>query len=1046
MGLLSEARVQVMFSFRAIGTQGSSEKECAVVRFAILGPLLVHDGEAQIDVPKGRVRVLLAALLLHTGSPVPAGVLTEAAWEGVPPPGADATLRSHVARLRRALGPRAGARLVTRHPGYVLQAVENEVDVLRFRRLCRDGAAGLRDEAWERADGLLAEALGLWRGTPLTGIPSESSLLRDEVPALEALRLQAEEWRADAALRLGRHDELIPRLQTLTAQHPLREGFHAQLMLGLYRCGRQAEALAAYQRARGILIAELGIEPGPNLRELHQRMLSADPVLAVGKPARVKKDNSQPAVPRELPPAVRGFTGRAAELEALTRLLDQPAGQVPEPAAVVISVIGGMAGVGKTALAVQWAHQMADQFPGGQLYVNLRGYDPDRPVSAADALAGLLLSLGMPGQDIPPEEDQRAARYRSLLAGEKVLVLLDNAVSVDQVRGLLPGSAGCVVVVTSRDALAGLVARHGAARLELDPLPPADAVGLLRTLIGPRVDDDPGAAAELASQCSLLPLALRLAAELAGRRPDVPLAGLVAELADQRRRLDLLDAGGDPRTAVRAVFSWSYRHLAPDTARVFRLAGLHPGADFDPYAAAAFADLTLEQARQALDALTRAHLIWPAGSGRYGLHDLMRAYARELAARDGEEERDASLTRLFDHYLRTAATAMDTLHPSERHRRPRIPPPSTPAPQVTERVAARAWLDDERAALVTVIVDAAARGWHSHATRLGHTLFRYLANGGHYAEAVSIHSHARAAAQRTGDRAAEAHALNGLAGVDYRQGRYEEAADLYRQALALFRQADDRPGQAYALSNLGIIEHQLSRYRAACDLIGQALAIHRETGDRYGEGVALANMAGSEALLGRYDLSARHYRQALVIGAGTGASQIECSSLVGLGLIGLRQGRYAQAAAHLHRALARSRQTGFRDNEAESLARIGDLSLRRGRPEEADSHLRQALALYRELGNPSGEADALNSLGEVLLAIGQPNRAATEYAAALGVAIQADNKYQQARAHRGLGRVLHADGARRHLRQALDLFTELDTPEAGQIRAAMATEAHDRRP
>ena len=313
--------------------------------FAILGPLLVHDGQTPVDVPKGRQRALLAALLMHTGNPVPADALAEVVWDGAPPPGADVTLRSHVLRLRRALGPHAGARLVTRYPGYLLQAGEDEVDVLRFRRLCRDGGAALRDEAWARADGLLGEALNLWRGAPLTDIPAES-LRRNEGQDLEALRLQAEEWRMDAALQLGRHDELIPRLQSLAAQHPLRERFHGQLMLALYRCGRQAEALATCQHARDVLVRELGTGPGPELQALHQRILDADPTLAITEPARSARAEPPSAVPRQLPTAVADFTGRAAELQALTRVLDQAGAGAP--GTVAISAIGGTAGVGKT--------------------------------------------------------------------------------------------------------------------------------------------------------------------------------------------------------------------------------------------------------------------------------------------------------------------------------------------------------------------------------------------------------------------------------------------------------------------------------------------------------------------------------------------------------------------------------------------------------------------------------------------------------------------------------------------------------------------------
>ena len=298
--------------------------------FAILGPLLVHDGEAQVSVPKGRQRVLLAALVLQAGNPVPADGLADVVWDGAPPSGAVVTLRSHVLRLRRGLGPRAGARLVTRHPGYLLQAAEDEVDVLRFRGLCRDGVAALRAEAWARAEALLREALDLWRGAALADVPSEL-LLREEAPGLEELRLQAEEWRADAALHLGRHDELVAGLQALAARHPLRERFHAQLMLAFYRCGRRAEALAAYQHARQVLIDELGAEPGSELRRLHQQVLSADPALAAPEPA----PRARAAVPRQLPMAGAALHRPVRRLPALTRMLDESGAHTP--GTVVIS-------------------------------------------------------------------------------------------------------------------------------------------------------------------------------------------------------------------------------------------------------------------------------------------------------------------------------------------------------------------------------------------------------------------------------------------------------------------------------------------------------------------------------------------------------------------------------------------------------------------------------------------------------------------------------------------------------------------------------------
>jgi tetratricopeptide (TPR) repeat protein len=744
--------------------------------------------------------------------------------------------------------------------------------------------------------------------------------------------------------------------------------------------------------------------------------------------------------PRQLPSAVSHFTGRAAELAALTGLLDQADRQAP--GTVAICAIGGTAGVGKTALAVHWAHQVADKFPDGQLYVNLRGYDTAQPVMPADALAGFLRSLGVAGQDIPVEEAERAAQYRSLLAGRRMLVVLDNARSAEQVRPLLPGNSACAAVVTSRDALTGLVARDGARRLNLDLLPPEDAVSLLRALIGARVDADPAAAAMLASRCCRLPLALRVAAELAADRSDVPLADVVDDLTDQRRRLDLLDAAGDARTAVRAVFSWSYLHLDAAAARGFRLAGLHPGSDFDLYSVAALAEAGLEQGRGVLDVLARAHLIHRTGPGRYALHDLLRGYARELAAaHDGQSQQHAALTRLFDHYLYTACVAMDTLHPAERDRRSGIAPPATPLPPVTDPAAARAWLDAERATLVAVAVHTAGHGWPAHTTRLADTLFRYLDAGSHYPEAITIHTHARDAARRAGDRAAEATALNHLAGPYRRQGCYQRAIRHYRQALALFQQAGDRAGQAHALGNLGNACADQGRYPAAVGFHEQALNLYRLIGDRAGEARTLGNLGYIEERQGRYQQAARHHQQSLAMARQTGNRTTECVALINLGTVALRQDRYQRAAGYLRRALALCRETGYRFFEAEALTKISSVCVRQGHPREATGHLQQALVLYREIGNRAGEADALNSLGEILLAAGQPGPACAQHAAALGLASQVGDKYQQARAHHGLACIYQATGhprqARHHWREALALYTTLGTPEVEQVRAEL---------
>ena len=419
------------------------------------------------------------------------------------------------------------------------------------------------------------------------------------------MRLQALETRLDADLHLGRHAKVIAELHDLARAEPLREHLHALLMLALYRCGRQAEALAAYQAARRMLIEEVGAEPGQELHDLHQKILAADPALAA-KPraSSTPGQGNAAAVPRELPGVPAEFTGRERELAALTGLLNVAGRR--GPGTVVISAVSGPAGVGKTALAVYWAHQVADQFPDGQLYASLRGYDPGPPMTAADALAGFLRALGVAGPDIPAGQDERARRYRSLVAGRRMLIVLDNARSAEQVRPLLPGTHSCLTIVTSRRSLAGLVAREGATRLDVDLLPLDDAISLLKSLIGARVDADPDAAAALAGQCARLPLALRVAAERAATRPAAPLADLVDELADQQQRLDCLDADGDRRSAIREVFSWSCRQLDADTRRAFRLAGLHPGAELDRFALAALTGCPPGWAGRALESLVRA--------------------------------------------------------------------------------------------------------------------------------------------------------------------------------------------------------------------------------------------------------------------------------------------------------------------------------------------------------------------------------------------------------------------------------------------------------
>jgi tetratricopeptide (TPR) repeat protein len=712
----------------------------------------------------------------------------------------------------------------------------------------------------------------------------------------------------------------------------------------------------------------------------------------------------------------------------------------------VITAIGGTAGVGKTTLAIRWARDMAGSFPDGQLYVNLRGYDTGPPVLPEDALAGFLRALGMPGQDVPLDAEERAGAYRSLLAERRILIVLDNASREDQVRPLLPGTPSCTVLVTSRNALPGLVARDGAARLDLDLLPMSDALTLLRELIGDRVDAEKTAAATLAEQCCRLPLALRVAAELISALPSLTLAELTSDLADLQQRLDRLDAGGDPATAVRAVFSWSYRTLDEEAARFFRLAGLHPGPDLDEYAAAALSRTSLRQVRHLLSQLTRAGLMQQAGHGRFGMHDLLRAYARELADNDSQERRTA-LTALFDYYLHTAAAAMDVMYPGETERRPRAAKFSGAVPGLASPATAQAWLDAERANLVIVSSYAADdEVWHRYTTQLAATLLRYLDNFAHYADAITLYSGARRAARQAGDVAAEARSLTNLAAIDHRFERYAQSADSLRQAIVLSRSAQDRAGEARALGNLSMSEFNQGLYRQAARHLRQALKYFHEIADRSSEARALGGLAGIDAYQGRYRQAERRLRRSRALYHATGDRGGEAETLANLGIAAVREGRLELAMDYLKQALADSRDLGFRAGEAEILLYLGVAELRRGDHSEASRQLELALALWHELRSKRGEAGALNGLGEIALAESRFDLARTHFAQALQLAGKASAIDEQARAHDGLGAADQAagddNGASHHWQQALNLYTQLGAPEAGHVQAQLSSLLH----
>ncbi|TDP94902.1 ATP-binding protein [Labedaea rhizosphaerae] len=734
------------------------------------------------------------------------------------------------------------------------------------------------------------------------------------------------------------------------------------------------------------------------------------------------------AVPRQLPVDIAAFTGRADDLAALDRLAaaDGPG----------ICVITGTAGVGKSALAVHWAHRVAERFPDGQLHANLRGYDPEQPVAPGQVLGWFLGALGVSPADQPRDPAERAARYRTAMAGRRMLVVLDNARSAEHVRELLPGEPNCLVVITSRDALTGLVAREGARRLDLDLLPEADAIALLATLVPDRAEAEPAAVAALADQCARLPLALRIAAEHARNHPDLPLGTLVHELRDERHRLDLLDAGGDARTEVRAVLSWSYRQLNPAAARLFELLGPLPGADFDAYAAAALLGTDLVDARTQLDTLRQAHLLQTPEPGRFAMHDLLRAYAIELCAGHDDEVR-AAIGRLLDHYQHAATQATDLLYPSERGSRAAEPVPRGPG--LATPADARAWLGAERANLLNAIVHAAKYGWPAKAGELASTLWRDLESRGRNTDAVTAHEMALEAARAAGDREAEATALRNLSTAYRNIGDYDASLVASRLCLDIRRVLGDETGEAAALNSIAITYGVLCRFDEATKHYDESLAIRRATGNRRGEGAVLQNLAVMAMRTGQLADVPERLHAANALFREVGDRLGEAHSLNNLGGLHRVEGRYAESLRHHHDALAIYREIDAKDGEADALNGIALDHAALGELDDAVGWHEQALAVVRVIGQRTIELDILNSYGETLAKLDRVADSRAKHEVARELAATAGDRYELARALRGIGLACRASGdeagAVGYLTDALDLFTELALPDAAEVRA-----------
>jgi DNA-binding SARP family transcriptional activator/tetratricopeptide (TPR) repeat protein len=934
------------------------------VEFGLLGPLLVRADERSIAISAGKQRVLLAALLLAVNQVVAIDKLAEALWQGSPPETARVTLQNYIMRLRHTLGPTGYERIVSRPAGYLIEVRRGELDVAQFAELQSEGIAAARAGAWESASSQLAAALELWRGQPLADI--QSPLLAAEVPRLAEMRLAALESRIDADLHLGRHREVTAELAALAAAEPLRERLHELLILALYRSGQQAAALAAYRQARRRLVDELDVEPGHALRELNQRILQSDPTLRIAAPrdpagrngaarngqgprptGRARPGGAQSG-PAMLPAAVPGFTGREAEQGTLSATAAGTAASV--------LVISGTAGVGKTALAVHWAHQHAGGFPGGQLYVNLRGFGPADPLRPAEALRIFLDALAVPAAQIPATLDGRQSAYRSRLAGTKTLIVLDNAGDPDQVRPLLPGAPGCLVIATSRNQLTGLIAADGAQSIVLDVLTSGEAHHVLARRLGPdRVAAEPAAAAELARLCARLPLALAVTGARAAARPAFTLTTLAAELRGTRGRLDALTTGEDT-TDVRAVFSWSYHQLTAPAARMFQLLGLHPGPDTTAAAAASLAGTDPGHARRLLRELTHAHLLTEHTPGRYTFHDLLRAYAAEQADANHDcEARDAAIGRILGHYLHTAHTAALLLNPSREPICLGPPPDGITPEQLTSHQQALAWFEAEHHVLAAALALAVKSGSDGCAWRLPWTMATFLDGRAEWQQYADFQRVAIAAATRLGDTAGQAVAHRLAASACARLGDYGQARAHLADCLALYRQLGDRAGEARVHQSLGWVAERQGRYTDALDHNEQALALYRAAGHRAGQADALNSAGFCYALTGNYERAREYSRQALPLLRELGNRLHMAHAWDSVGYAEHHLGRLAEAADCYEQALSLYREVGNRYQEAVTITHLGDAYHAGGRTQDAREAWQRALDILDDLHHPDAE-------------------------------------------------------------------------------------------
>ena len=986
------------------------------MEFRALGPIELWSAGQQCDLGPARARRVLAILLLTPRTIVPAEVLIDRLWDTRPPPKARESLSVYIARLRASLRLALddGVRLAGRARGYVLDVDPEAVDLHQFRRLRRQAEALSASGDYDHAASLLREADGLWRGQALAGIPGDwVGRMRD---SLEEERRGAILERVECELELGRHADLVGELRQLLAQYPLDETFIAHQMTALYWNGRPADALSLYRETRGRLVDEQGTEPGPMLAELHQRILRRDPQLAVRHAGQRPGPVSRPDA---LAPETGEFVGRSGELELLTG----EHGDIPQ-----VSVIEGMPGVGKTALALRAARVVSGQYCDGLLYLDFHGHDPGRPtLDAAEALHRLLRMLVVPATQIPDAIGERAALWQAQLSRRRVVVILDDAARLDQIRPLLPTGGRCLILITTRRRLPDL---DGARTLTLDLLSIDDATALFRRIAGPARAQDEEKVALAVGLCGRLPLAIQLTAGRLARGCPPSLADLIEELSQPSAQLG---GTGAASPEVMSAFDLSYHALEPDHQRFFRRLGVSPCASVSMQAAAALAGCNLAEAEKSLAALLDHHLLARAPADQFCYHHLIRGYAAVRAARDDPEpEQRQAVARLLDYYLHTADQADRVLHPFRR----RMPvsvthlPAASPALLTPEDAAA--WLDSEWRNILRAAQHAGRHEWKRKCADLTHVLADFVEISAYWDEAIASHTLALQACRDIADPARIAQASLELSVVSQQTGRHETALPVAEDAAEIYRSLADRRGEAEALDQVGMAHQRAARSREALAYFHEARILYQDTADQRGVANTLSHSGIACWHLGRYPDAMGHLREALSLYRHVGDRRGEAKTLNNLGRMQLYCGYHRDALDGYQKSLEIFNEIGGEQNQAILHHNIGSVYHYKGSYEDGLTACRRALVIYRNIGDLPNEADVLNDIGAIYQSAGCYDEALIHHQKARLIAEEIGNLSQQVIALRGIADVRRGSGqhseAFDHYRTALRLAREIGDP------------------